>query len=303
MAIHIENVDRQTYYRTVPYPATVYDSADFALTISAAYGTEYILATDDNGNTVGMVWGKDVDGTWASPFSAPYALCSMSQADMPVPLQTLRAIAGYVDANAHGRWRMVLPPEFYAPTLIRALIDAFGALGHELFCDRNYAHPALARMTSAALRNLRKAERHGSFALVTDADAEAVYDLIAEHHRHLGYRMAMTRDQVLATARAIPMDFFMVMDGEVPAAAAYYQHTAPHIVQMINWGDTAEARPLRVTNWMDRAISLHYASLGISTIDLGPGTHHGISNEGLERFKTSLGCSVSLKHILAGLAL
>ena len=51
------------------------------------------------------------------------------------------------------------------------------------------------------------------------------------------------------------------------------------------------------------AISLYYADIGISTIDLGPGTHHGIPNEGLERFKTSLGCSISLKHIIAGHAL
>lgn len=303
MAVHLDIVDRETYYSTVPHPATVYDSADFARTVSAAYGTMYILATDEDGNTVGMTWGKDEYGTWNAPFSAPYALCSMSRADMPVSLQTLRAIAGYVDTEAHGKWRMVLPPEFYAPALIHAAAEVFGAQGHELFCDRNYAHPVQSQLTSVARRNLRKAENHGSFALITDADAGAVYDLIAEHHRQLGYEMAMTRDQVLATARTIPMDFFMVMDEDIPAAAAYYQHTAPHIVQMINWGDTAEARPLRVTNWMDHAISLHYATLGISTIDLGPGTHHGIPNEGLERFKTSLGCSISLKHIIAGHAL
>lgn len=303
MTIHLDIVDRETYYRAVPHPATVYDSAEFALTVSAEYGTEYILATDEDGNTIGMVWGKDDTGTWASPFSAPYALCSMSRADIPVSLQALCAIARYVDTEAHGKWRMVLPPEFYAPAPIHYAVEAFEALGHELFCDRNYAHPTHAQMSSVARRNLRKAEHHGSFTLVADADAGAVYDLIAEHHRQLGYNMAMTRNQVLATARAIPMDFFMVTDGEVPAAAAYYQHTAPHIVQMINWGDTAEARPLRVTNWMDHAISLHYAKLGISTIDLGPGTHHGIANEGLERFKTSLGCTISLKHIIAGHAL
>lgn len=303
MAIHLDIVDRETYYRRAPYPATVYDSAEFALTVNAVCGMVYIVATDEHGTAVGMVWGKDEDGTWASPFSAPYALCSKSRADIPVPVSALRAIARYVDAKTHGKWRIVLPPEFYAPALIRSAVEAFVALGHELFCDRNYAHPALAQMSSVARRNLRKAEHHGSFTLVTDADAGAVYDLIAEHHRQLGYEMAMTRDQVLATARAIPMDFFMVMDGEVPAAAAYYQHTAPHIVQMINWGDTAEARPLRVTNWMDHAISLYYADIGISIIDLGPGTHHGIPNEGLERFKTSLGCSISLKHIIAGHAL
>ncbi len=303
MAVHLDIVDRKTYYRTVPHPATVYDSVEFALTVSAVCGTLYILVTDEDDSAVGMVWGKDDVGTWAAPFSAPYALCSMSRPDMPVPLQALRAIARYVDAESYGKWRIVLPPEFYAPALIHSAVEAFGALGHELFCDRNYAHPALAQMSSVARRNLRKAERHGSFTLVTDADAGAVYDLIAEHHRQLGYEMAMTRNQVLATARAIPMDFFMVTDGDIPAAAAYYQHTAPHIVQMINWGDTAEARPLRVTNWMDHAISLYYAKLGISTIDLGPGTHHGIPNEGLEHFKTSLGCTVSLKHIIAGHAL
>ncbi len=303
MAIHLDIVDRETYYRTVPHPATVYDSAEFGLTVNAVCDAVYILATDDDGTAVGMVWGKDNAGTWASPFSAPYALCSMSRVDIDVPLQAMHAIAGYVDTESHGKWRIVLPPEFYAPALIHSVVETFEALGRELFCDRNYAHPALAQMSSVARRNLRKAEHHGSFTLVTDADAGAVYDLIAEHHRQLGYEMAMTRDQVLATARAIPMDFFMVMDSEVPAAAAYYQHTAPHIVQMINWGDTAEARPLRVTNWMDHAISLHYADIGISTIDLGPGTHHGIPNEGLERFKTSLGCSISLKHIIAGHAL
>lgn len=303
MATHLEIVDRETYYRTVPHPATVYDSAEFTLTVSAVCGTVYILATDEDDATIGMVWGKDDAGTWTSPFSAPYALCSMSRADIPVSLQALHTIARYVDTESHGKWRIVLPPEFYAPALILSAVEAFRALGFELFCDRNYAHPAFAQMSSVARRNLRKAEHHGSFTLVTEADAGAVYDLIAEHHRQLGYEMAMTRDHVLATARAIPMDFFMVMDGEIPAAAAYYQHTTPNIVQMINWGDTAEARPLRVTNWMDNAISLHYAKLGISTIDLGPGTHHGIPNEGLERFKTSLGCSISLKHIIAGHAL
>ena len=303
MAIHLDIVDRETYYRRAPYPATVYDSADFALTVNAARGTKYILATDEDGNTIGMAWGENDDGTWASPFSAPYALCSMSGADIPVHFQALSAIARYVNSMTHGKWLMALPPEFYATSLIHTTIEAFSVLGHELFCDRKYSHPTHAQMTAAARRNLCKAERHGSFVLINNADAGATYDLIAEHHSQLGYKMAMTRDQVLATARAIPMDFFMVMDGDIPAAAAYYQHTAPHIVQMINWGDTAEARPLRVTNWMDHDISLYYADIGISTIDLGPGTHHGIPNEGLERFKTSLGCSISLKHIIAGHAL
>lgn len=303
MAIQIDIADRETYYRTVPHPVTVYDSADFTRTVTAACGAIYILASDASGNTIGMVWGKCEDGTWISPFSAPYALCSMSHADMAASTQALNAIAQYVDTETRGKWRMVLPPEFYAPTLIRNTTEAFIAFGYEPFCDRNYAHPTRAQMTSAARRNLHKAELHGSFALVTNADAGAVYDLIAEHHRQLGYQMAMTRNQVLATARAIPMDFFMVTDGDIPAAAAYYQHTAPHIVQMINWGDTTQARPLRVTNWMDNAISLHYESLGISIIDLGPGTHNGIPNEGLERFKTSLGCTISLKHVIAGRAL
>ena len=306
MAIRIDIVDHATYYRNAPHPATVYDSAAFVNTVASerCRDVAYVLASDDTGNVLGMVWGLCPENrAWLSPFSAPYALCSTAAGGTSVYPAHIRAIAEHIDNMSGGRWQMTLPPDFYNPELVGCFAEAFMSYGVEKFTDRNYAHPVEAVLAPVARRNLRKAVQHGSFSLVTDAPPAEVYNLIAAHHLQLGYAMAMSRQQVLDTAKAIPMDFFMVMDGGVPAAAAYYQHTAPHIVQMINWGDTAQSRPLRVTNWMDHAISQHYAKCGIATIDLGPGTHHGIPNEGLERFKTSLGCAVSPKHTICGRSL
>ena len=303
MAIRIDIVDHATYYRNAPHPATVYDSAAFVNTVAGGRCCDvaYVLASDDTGNVLGMVWGLCHESqTWQAPFSAPYALCSTAAEGVSVSPALIRAIAGHIDNMSGGRWQMTLPPDFYSLDLVGCFVEVFMSYGVEKFTDRNYAHPVEAVLAPVARRNLRKAVQHGSFSLVTDAHPAEVYDLIAAHHRQLGYAMAMSRQQVLDTAKAIPMDFFMVMDGGAPAAAAYYQHTAPHIVQMINWGDTAQARPLRVTNWMDHAISQYYAGRGIATIDLGPGTHHGIPNEGLERFKTSLGCAVSPKRTICG---
>lgn len=308
MKPHVEIIDRNVFFERLPYPATVYDSEDFIRSVaddrSRCADITYVIA-DDGDTEIGMIWGLRPNSPIRfAPFSAPYSLCSASRPMSEITGTTfdtlLKALAVFVDKQFNGQWQMTLAPTFYAPALVEAMAQTFESTGQIAYIDRNYAHTVDAELSSAARRNLRKATQHGTFRLLTDPNPEEVYDLIAEHHRLLSYNMAMTREQVMGTARHVPMDFFMVMDGDTPAAAAYYQHTAAGIVQMINWGDTTDARPLRVTNWMDHAISRHYADKGISVIDLGPGTNKGIANDGLERFKTSLGCTISPKHTISG---
>ena len=285
MSERVRAVTAAEYAALFPEPHTVFDTVAFA-TLNAARAERLLFLA---GHGMGIILGER-NGTWHAPFSAPYSLPAGS-GDCDAFLNDILAITG-------PQLALTLPAPFYGGAEWADALNRAGAInGHEY----NYHYPLerFDHFADYALdpvpRNLRRAAK-AAFSLVETDDIDTVYTLIADHHRHLGYHMAMTLQQVKETARILKADFFLLLKEGTPAAAAFVEHTAPGIVQLINWGDDPQLRQWRTMNALAHELLRHYAATpGIEIFDLGPASTDGIRNEGLIRYKLSLGAVETLK--------
>lgn len=267
-------------------PLTVFDRADFASL--NAHRVQEVRVVAEGGAAI--VLGRREDGVWHAPFSAPYAL--------PAGDGDLRALAAALLPYAAEGLELTPPPVFYPRA--REWRDALEVLDSEIIRDVNYHYPLSrlrdeeAYMSQMARRNLHKASRAG-FELHRSEDIRTVYAFIAEHHRRLGYHMAMSEEAVLETAAILPVDLFEIIHEGCLAGAAIFYRVCDGIAQLINWGDDLDLRPLRTSSFMAHSIFTYYAGEGFHTVDLGPASVRGVRNEGLIAFKRSLGAVETVK--------
>lgn len=270
---------------------TVFDSPQFTLLNANKARLVRTFRAHGSALTAGLR-----DGLWRAPFSAPFA--SITGAG------DTAAFARFFSESTGGKFAVTLPPAAVYGGL--ESVEAIRAVAARIVTDFNY-HYDLARfdeyethLADAARRNHRRAMA-GGFRLEKTDDIDGVYNFIARHHSELGYRMAMTAHDVRITASVLPVDFFYVRDASntVVGAAIYYR-TAPGVAQLINWGDDLTRRRERITNFMAYAIFGYYKQLDFKTIDLGPASTDGIRNEGLIRFKLSLGAEETPKFTFYG---
>lgn len=267
-------------------PRTVFDRADFASLNE--YRAREVRVVAEGGAAI--VLGRGEDRLWHAPFSAPYAL--------PAGDGDLHALAAALIPYAAEGLVLTPAPVFYPGA--REWCEVLDILDAERIEDVNYHYPLErladeeAFMSRMARRNLHKALRE-DFMLQPSEDIHTVYAFIAEHHRRLGYRMAMTEEAVLETAAILPVDFFEIRHGDRLAGAAIYYRVCDGIAQLINWGDDPDLRTLRTSSFMAHAIFTHYAEEGLHTVDLGPASTRGVRNEGLIAFKLSLGAVETVK--------
>lgn len=284
----LKEVSLTEYGQLFPNPPTCFDTAKFA-EINAMRAEEVRCLT---GHGLGIIIGRKNDGVWHAPFSAPYASVS-GDGDHN------RFASDLIEAT-EGRLMLTLPPPIYGS---KAAGEAFLPLAKSVTEDYNYHYDLRnypdyeAHLSPMARRNFHKAMKT-AFTLEKTDDISGVYGLIAEHHKALGYRMAMTEADIRRTTEAVEMDFFKINLGDTLAGAAIYYRTAPGTKQLINWGDNLDLRHLRVMQFMAYSIFGFYHENGFHTIDMGPASTDGVKNEGLISFKLSLGCVETKKLTL-----
>lgn len=269
---------------------TVFDRPDF-VDLNAHYMHRVVYLAGDG---LGIALGQNVPGDrWRSPFSAPYAtVCG--RGDMEAFAAALRRWTAKEGAE------FVCPPYIYGMDAWR---EALTTQGIVVARSRNY-HFDLDNfenrrhfMTPSARNNLNRAMRQG-FEMERTDDLPLVYNFIAEHHRQLGYRMAMTLDDVWRTCLILPVELFrFTLDGRTVGATIYYR-TAPGIAQLINCGDDLSLRKLHPMTFMTEAALAYYHERGFRYVDLGPVMLNGTVNQGLDSFKRSMGFTPSDKHTI-----
>lgn len=287
--IDIEHFDWRGY--NTP---SVFDSEAF-IRLNAAKVRRVVVAEGDG---LAQILGETDGGIFRAPFSAPFSMPLRGEnADY-------RAFAQQLFAACRGRLELTPAPVFHRD--VPAWTAALDSLPLVRTDDFNYHIPVerlaetQAYMSKMARRNLRRAMSVG-FELRMTRDIEGVYGFLAEHHRALGYHMAMTCQGVCDTAAILPVDFFEVMLDCRRAAAAIFYRVAPGIVQLINWGDALDLRGYRTSSFMAHAIFAYYAALGdINIIDLGPASTDGVRNEPLIAFKLGLGAVETCKPTYRG---
>lgn len=242
----------------------------------------------DDGNVMGgQIFGR-VGAEWRAPFSAPFSL--------PFLKEGIDADTFYKTVKERQHFESLVvtwPSPIYTslePPVTGRVVE-----------DYNYHYP-LERfrdfekyMSKAGRKNLHAASRHDFNFYKTDL--ESAYRIIEANRSAMDYPLAMTLKQVAETMDIIPADFFrLTLDG-VDVASAIVFEVAKGIVQVVYWGDLPFSRPMRAMNALAKNVFEWYSQNrpDIDIVDLGPSSKNGILNEGLARFKLSLGCIETFK--------
>ncbi|MCG8431701.1 MAG: hypothetical protein MJA29_11065, partial [Candidatus Omnitrophica bacterium] len=150
-----------------------------------------------------------------------------------------------------------------------------------------------------ARRNLKQSFLYGlRFEWINKIELKAeAYDIIRKNRVDKGYPLRMSFEDLINTGEVIQSDFFLVRTGSGnPVASSLVFHVSSDIVQVIYWGHLLEHNGSKVMNFMSFKIFEYYKELNKKVVDIGPSTQDSLPNNGLCRFKESLGCNVSLKH-------
>lgn len=265
----------------------------------------YIVLADSRVRA-GIIAGER-DDQLQSPFSAPYGgLVLPRPLRFPLLAEAAQALDDYARSLSLGL-RITLPPEFHTAGQIAAQAFAFGRLKE--ICtvtDLNYHLPLsrttdiTARMAPSAREALQRAVRSGlRFDIVPtdEAGVRRVYALIEAHHAAHGYPMSVPLPDMIRTCLTFGAELFTVAtaDGRDVAAAIVYRPW-PHTAQPVAWGDLDAWRPLRPMTLLAASLARYYAAEGLTALDLGPASQHGLPDPGLCFFKETLGSLPSLRH-------
>lgn len=274
---------------------SVYDTPAFvALNAAKAEAVEaYALADGAGRPVVGQIYGLR-DGCLCAPFSAPFSLPWGDASQAAGLYRELIATTGH---GLHLAWA----PECYgveAPSAAEAglTVEAVEVNFHypmERFADYR------AHLSRSARYNLNYAMRH-EFEFCRTDDVARAYRIIRLNREAMGYPLAMSLEQMEATVKVVPADFFVLSLGGEDVAAAMAYRVMPGAVQLIYWGDLPQARASKAMNMLAYRVVEWYAANvpDLRLFDVGPASTGGVRNEGLCEFKRSLGCIETEKKIL-----
>ena len=303
----IIEVPAQEYAGRIERHPHVFNTTAFAeLNAHKADAVHYLLF-DDNGKTrFGLILGER-GGKLLSPFSAPFGGFSVNREQSLAKIdEAVVSLAEYAEKERKDI-RIALPPQIYAHNLTTSCVNVLSRHARLHHVDLDYYFPlhkfgSYADVLDRNARNkLRQAEMNAFvFVAVERDDADGIrraYDVIRRNRAEHGYPLRMSLEDVEATIKIIPADFFLLRyEGEDVAAAQIF-HVADGIAQVIYWGDLRAYSHLRTMNYLAYRIFEYYSHECLRVLDIGPSTEDGIPNYGLCDFKTGIGCDVVPKFV------
>ena len=270
---------------------SVYDSPAFIeLNAPKVEAVRYLALTEsDSSPLVAQAFGLR-NGRFRAPFSAPFSAPLLAPEASPDHLKHFyRQLPDVLGAEVS----LTLPAQCYPPVFVPDGLRTD---------DFNYHYPLErvadfeSHLSRSGRYSHRRALRH-PFEFVPTDDISRAYEVIRINREAMGYPLAMTLDQVKATAPITHGRFFILsLMGRDVAAAVVFQ-PVPSVAQVIYWGDIPEARPYRAMNSLPWHLFRWYADNcpDIKIIDIGPSSTDGIINRGLAAYKLSIGCIETLK--------
>ena len=129
---------------------------------------------------------------------------------------------------------------------------------------------------------------------------ETAYQVIQLNRSVRGKPLRMSWQEVLATTKIIPAEFFTVSDTDqnVLASAIVFE-VATKVALVIYWGDIPDFQHLKTMNFLSYKIFEYYKERNFDFVDIGYSTEDSIPNYGLCEFKESIGCSIAPKYSFA----
>lgn len=304
--MHIQRLDSDSYRRAFPHPGHIYNSVQFSELNRGKCDDVLYLALYDGGRLrCGMIAGER-DGAIMSPWSAPFGGLTVNRR------QSFRCIDNAVKTlctftKSQERSLVVtLPPEFYGDNAaIKCAYSLMSTPGIEITPHLNYAADLTRHLDPVELMSPKSRWSIGralmSHYTITrqpaiESEITRNYNLILANHNAKGRELRMSLHDFMATAPVAGSDFFIMTFDGIDIAAAQLHHAAPGIVQLINWGDLPLHHHPGAMNLLALHIMRHYKAEGARMLDFGPVDSCDGVNEGLSKFKESLGCTPSLKY-------
>ena len=269
---------------------------------------EYLTFYEGRDILGGIICGL-FDKKILSPFSAPYGglrpAKNLSKSEI---VAIAEAFKTYLDDNGLS-CRITFPAPIDEDFVVKAndrFRDALYGTGFDVFYEDINYHIDIntSKPDRDVLRRARMAKKIGctfmasKFSEVRMID---IYNVIYKNHIDLGYPMAMSLDDYIDISKTADIYLFSVaLSGEMIAGAICYR-TRKGILQPTGWGDNVSMRKTcpgmsflaaELIFWIKENVK------DIRVLDLGPSSKHGIINNGLCRFKESLGGAKTIKTTL-----
>ena len=300
--MNISTLDAASYEKAA-IPFSLYDSSAFIeLNRHKADSVHYLLFCDDKPRFA--LAGGVRDHVLKLPFSASF--CAFSRIGNNRIEHYYDAVSSLIVWAQAQKIRQIvfsLPPLFYDVPHISKMQNALWGNGFEISAfDLNFEYFLAAhgpdypdRIDRCARKNCRRAEKEGLTFEKTD-DFAAVYETIRINRTERGFPLKMSLEDVVATSKVIPTDFFAVKTpGNEIASAAITQRMDSKTVRVVYWGNPGAFEQLRPVNFLAWKLFDYYKKMKFDVVDIGISTVDGVPNNGLCAFKESIGCSCSPK--------
>ncbi|MGK0462907.1 MAG: hypothetical protein ACJA0W_003772 [Candidatus Azotimanducaceae bacterium] len=244
---------------------------------------------------------------YASPFSAPFGGFWPIQGD---PCwRDYRSLGerfiAYLVSRKASVCRLTLPSVCYDPNgmtnQIRGLLSAgfsidYADISHSL----NIAVDFKSRLHRNGKRSLKNALTHDLVFThcESDDDSRRVYEVIRVNREQKKYPLKLSYVDILPIKEFTTIDFFLVTVNSVDIAGAIVYRVSEDIGQVVYWGHDVRYGDMNPVHFLAMNLSEFYKDK-IRMLDIGPSSIEGVFDEGLCRFKESLGCDVSMKYTLS----
>lgn len=263
-----------------------------------------------DGRYVGTLAGVVEDGLLDCGHSAPFGGIDLVRAQQPVSviLELLRAAVCSARADGIRAIRIRARPSYYGPneTASQFALINLGAtieacelsLGIE---TRRFRSPQdyMSALGDSARNMVRQGFRSGMRLDSAQSPAEwaACFELLGETKRRRGGSMKFSFDYLMRLRDVFGPRIAMhrlVNDSELAGAALVYR-VAPQWDCVAAWGDVLRHRKNRVMNLMVYHLVRLAVAERVAVLDLGTSSLHGVPDEGLIRFKRSVGGATGVR--------
>jgi hypothetical protein len=300
-----EQIDSEEYEKLFGESATVFHSASFNLmNASRAYELAF-LAVRSNPCHYGLIIGKKRE-SWHSPFSSPFGgIEFIGKTNYSQKKEVVSRLADFLNRHQM-HLQITAPPEAYQTFVPCFFTEDYDGIGFtKKYADTNF-HIDLThsdyqkQLERNARKNLNQALQSDP-ELIRCETAELkrkAYGIIQQNRAEKGYPLKMSFDQILETSEVVNMDFFLLRIKNDYAASALVYSVTRAIAMVVYWGHPEEYSKLRPINALSYLLVQEYKLREYSILDIGPSSEFGILNDGLARFKRSIGCAETPKTTL-----
>ena len=302
--MEILEVTATVFDATFPKTIQIFNTGKFSELNASKFEKVYYLIFTDTKTRLGLIFGLQ-NSVLKSPFSAPFGGFEFINSDVKLYQidAALNSLFSWATSKSFVGIKIIPQPSFYNQDFSAKISNCFFRAGFETQnIELNYhfqtevlSDTYAQRMWYNAKKNLKKAFTIGlHFEKLATHQGEQAYDIIAQNRNERGFPLRLSYDQLVATSKIIPIDFFVVKKESHTIGSAIVYHVAPSIVRVVYWGDLPQYSDYKTMNFLSYQLFNYYKEQGIEFIDIGHSTVDSVPNHGLCEFKESIGCSLSL---------